>query len=191
MALSCKLNDLLQAAIACGRSIGGVRVTYGVDWQDVLSSTVSAGILTAVTLKTGAKRLVKIEFDDDNTASYNQTGSREGNTYRATQAAVLKFTGITSAKVVIANEAKGVIKGLYFHVLNDGSIQTQGAQFNSDATAIESSYQGAKVNPDVNSNTAEGESAITYNIASTTADLVPTSITLAALEAMFDTPTGA
>jgi len=187
MPLVCAIDDQNQSTNQCIKNVGGVRVTYGVDWNDVEGSTVVAGILTVLTLKSG-KKLSRMVFDDDNTASYNQDGGREGLVYRATQAAFLKFTGISNAKVVAANNSKGVLKGLYFHVLNDGSIQTQGAELNADGTKIQASYNGAKINPSVKSNTSEGASAVEYNIASVAADLVPTALTAQDLEDMFTTP---
>lgn len=185
MPLVCKINDQNQAAVCGAKTIGGVRVTYAMDWNDVGTTTVASGILTAITMKAGATNAVaKFVFDDDNTASYNQEGSREGNTYRAAQAAFLKFTGITNAKVVASQDAKGVLKGLFFHVLNDGSIMLQGAEFAADGATLVPSYVGAKINPSVKSNTGEGESAVEYNIISTSADLVPTSMAVSALEAL-------
>jgi hypothetical protein len=185
MPLVCVLTGLSQGQAQCTKTIGGVRATYAVDWLDVQSATVTAGILTAITLK-ASKFLVKIEGDDDNTSFYNQTGAREGNAYRNTQDAFLKFTGLSNAKVVAANHSKGVLKGLYFHVLNDGTIQTQGGELTADGAAMEPSFQGAKLNPSVKSNTGEGESALEYSIQSVAADLVPTSMTVSALEALLD-----
>lgn len=183
MPLVCQLESLSQGQSQCSKFIGGLRATYAVDWLDVATTTVTAGVLTALTLGVG-KNMVKIEGDDDNTSFYNQEGAREGNAYRNTQSAFIKFTGLTNAKVVAANHSKGVLKGLYIHVLNDGSIHVQGAELNDDGSALVPSFQGAKLNPSAKSNTAEGESALEYNIQSVAGDLVPTSMTVTALEAL-------
>lgn len=185
MALVCKLETLSQGQAQCSKFIGGLRATYAIDWLDVDTATVTAGVLTAITLKAG-KGMVKIEGDDDNTSFYNQEGAREGNAYRNTQSAFIKFTGLTNAKVVAANHSKGVLKGLYIHLLNDGSLHVQGGELNVDGTLLIPSFQGAKLNPSAKSNTGEGESALEYNIQSVSGDLVPTSMTVAALDALLE-----
>lgn len=183
MALVCKLEGLIQASADCTKFIGGLRTTYAIDWLDVATAPVVNDVLTTITLKAG-KAMVKIEGDDDNTSFYNQEGAREGNAYRNTQSAFIKFTGLTNAKVVAANHSKGVLKGLYIHILNDGSIHVQGGELNSTGNALIPSFQGAKLNPSAKSNTGEGESALEYNIQSVSGDLVPTSMTVAALDAL-------
>jgi hypothetical protein len=183
MPLVCQLETLSQGQSQCTKFIGGLRATYAVDWLDVDTAVVTAGVLSALTLK-ATKNLVKIEGDDDNSSFYNQEGAREGNAYRNTQSAFIKFTGLTNAKVVAANHSKGVLKGLYIHLLNDGSLHVQGGEFNADASALIPSFQGAKLNPSAKSNTGEGESALEYNIQSVSGDLVPTSMTVSALEAL-------
>lgn len=182
MPLVCQLQTLSQGQSQCTKFIGGLRATYAVDWLDVLTAPVTAGILTTITITAG--KLVKIEGDDDNSSFYNQEGAREGNAYRNTQSAFIKFTGLTNAKVVAGNHSKGVLKGLYIHLLNDGSLHVQGGELNSDGSALVPSFQGAKLNPSAKSNTAEGESALEYNIQSVAGDMVPTSMTVAALNAL-------
>lgn len=181
--LVCQLTGLSQGQNQCVKSVGGLRATYAIDWLDIATATVTAGVLSAITL-VATKTLVLMEGDDDNTSFYNQEGAREGNAYRVTQSAFLKFTGVSNAKVVAANHSKGVLKGLYFHIYNDGSIHVQGGELSADGTKLEPSFQGAKLNPSVKSNTGEGESAVEFNIQAVASDLVPTSLTKAALDAL-------
>lgn len=189
MPLVCKLIDQIQSSDQCAKYIGGIRVTYGIDWTEVDDNTVADGILTDLTIKTGSLKMTKIVYDDDNTASYNQDGAREGLVYRATQVAFMKFSGITSAKLVAANKTKGVLKGLYFHVMNSGVILVQGAELNAGGTKAVPSYVGAKVNPSPKTNTGEGANAIEYSIESVAADLLAVGITETELETMWSTPT--
>lgn len=174
MALECKFTTIVQGSNQCRKSVGGVRKSWGVDWQDVESVTADAasGTITGVTLKAG-KEFSILEYDNDNTASYNQTTSRTGLDARVAQVATLKFTGANKDKTVIANKAKGVLNGLWFHLQNDGTIQSQGVELNADGDAGVKSLVGAKVNPNVNSNTGEGSSDVTWNIESTSTDMLP------------------
>lgn len=174
MALECKFTSYVQGSNQCKKSVGGVRKSWGVDWQDVESvqGDAASGTITGVTLKAG-KFLSVLEYDNDNTASYNQTTTRTGLDARIGQVATLKFTGANKDKSVIANKAKGVHNGLWFHLQNDGTIQSQGAEFNADGDAVVRSLVGAKVNPNVNSNTGEGSSDVTWNIEATSTDIIP------------------
>jgi hypothetical protein len=189
MALECIYSSIIQGSNQCKKSIGGIRKSWGADWNDIQSVTgnASTGTITAVTMK-GGKTLSVLEYDDDNTASYNQTTTRQGLDARIGQVATLKFTGANSTNTVKANKAKGVLKGLWFHLLNDGTIMSQGAEFNGAGDAVVASTVGAKVNPNINSNNGEGSSDITYNIESTSTDAIPcaTNVNEAYLDALSD-----
>jgi hypothetical protein len=187
MALECKFTTYVQGSNQCKKSIGGVRKSWGIDWQDVESVTgvAATGTITGVTLKAG-KMFSILEYDNDNTAQYNQTTTRNGLDARIGQVATLKFTGADKEKTVIANKAKGVLNGLWFHLQNDGTIQSQGAEFNGNGDAVVQSFVGAKVNPNVNSNTGEGSSDVTWNIEATSTDVIPVDMTEAALDALSD-----
>ena len=174
MPLECKFTTIVQGSNQCKKSVGGVRKSWGADWQDVESVTADAasGTITAVVLKAG-KMFSILEYDNDNTASYNQTTTRTGLDARVGQVATLKFTGANRDKTVIANKAKGVHNGLWFHLQNDGTIHSQGVELNADGDEGVRSLVGAKVNPNVNSNTGEGSSDVTWNIESTSTDILP------------------
>lgn len=174
MSLECKFTTLLQGSNQCRKTVGGVRKSWGIDWEDVesVAGDAASGTITGVTLKAG-KLFSILVYDNDNTASYNQTTTRTGLDARVGQVATLKFTGANKDKSVIANKAKGVLNGLWFHLQNDGTIQSQGAEFNADGDEVIKSLVGAKVNPNVNSNTGEGSSDITWNIESTSTDIIP------------------
>lgn len=187
MALECIIETLIQGNNECVKTIGGIRKSYGINWEDITSKevTITAGAISGIT-PTGSSLFAILEYDDDNTASYNQSTTRTGNDARVTQTASLKFTGLDSAKVITANKAKGVRKGLWIHVMNDGTILSQGVEFNSDGTKGIPSTVGAKVNPSVNSNTGDGASDVTYNIEATSTDMIPVSMTESALDALSD-----
>lgn len=177
MALVCVFENLIQADIECVKSIGGIRASYGINWKDVESVAYSAGKITGIVLKSG-KKLAKLVYDDDNTATYTQEGQRNGNDFRVNQTATLKFTGASGDKVVIANKAKGVLNGLWLHLANDGTVHVQGAEINGSGDGVVKSTQGAKVNPNVNTNTSEGASDVTYNIVSLATDFLVCSNTI-------------
>lgn len=172
--LECKFETIVQGSNQCRKTVGGIRKSYGIDWQDVESVTADAvsGTITAIALKAG-KMFAVLEYDNDNTASYNQTTTRTGLDARVGQVATLKFTGANVSKSVIANKAKGVHNGLWFHVQNDGNIHSQGVELNGEGDEGVKSLVGAKVNPNVNSNTGEGSSDVTWNIEATSTDILP------------------
>lgn len=174
MPLECIFESIIQGSNQCKKSVGGVRKSWGIDWQDIetVTADASTGTITAVTPKSG-KLFALLEYDNDNTASYNQTTTRVGLDARVGQVATLKFTGANKEKVVIANKAKGVHNGLWFHLQNDGTIHSQGVELNADGDEGIRSLVGAKVNPNVNSNTGEGSSDVTWNIESTSTDMLP------------------
>lgn len=189
--LVCEYDTIIQGSNQCKKSVGGVRKSWGIDWQNVESvqGLAETGTITGLTLKEG-KTLKVLEYDNDNTASYNQTTNRVGLDARVEQVATLKFTGANVEKSVIANKAKGVHNGLWFHLQNDGTIHSQGAEFGAKGDKIITSLVGAKVNPNINSNTGEGSSDVTWNIVSTSTDTVPVMMTMEDLDALVGEDTG-
>ena len=189
--LVCEYDTIIQGSNQCKKSVGGVRKSWGIDWQNVESvqGLAETGTITGLTLKEG-KTLKVLEYDNDNTASYNQTTNRVGLDARVEQVATLKFTGANVEKSVIANKAKGVHNGLWFHLQNDGTIHSQGAEFGAKGDKIITSLVGAKVNPNINSNTGEGSSDVTWNIVSTSTDIVPVMMTMEDLDALVGEDTG-
>lgn len=183
MALSCIITEFLQgdANAACSRLIGGVRTSYLIDYNDIDVITVASSIVTNITVDAG-KKFYEVQGDDDNTSQYNQAGELNGVAVRINQEATLKFSGVTPAKVVKANEFKGVKKVVALHVLNDGSIMTQGLELNANGDGAQASIKGGKVVPSVNSNTGEGLSDVTLVIQSQSQDVLPCSMTVAAIE---------
>ena len=189
--LVCEYDTIIQGSNQCKKSVGGVRKSWGIDWQNVESvqGLAETGTITGLTLKEG-KTLKVLEYDNDNTASYNQTTNRVGLDARVEQVATLKFTGANVEKSVIANKAKGVHNGLWFHLQNDGTIHSQGAEFGAKGDKIITSLVGAKVNPNINSNTGEGSSDVTWNIVSTSTDIVPVTMTMEDLDTLVGEDTG-
>lgn len=189
--LVCEYDTIIQGSNQCKKSVGGVRKSWGIDWKNVESvqGLAETGTITGLTLKEG-KTLKVLEYDNDNTASYNQTTNRVGLDARVEQVATLKFTGANVEKSVIANKAKGVHNGLWFHLQNDGTIHSQGAEFGAKGDKIITSLVGAKVNPNINSNTGEGSSDVTWNIVSTSTDIVPVTMTMEDLDALVGEDTG-
>jgi len=189
--LICEYESVIQGSNQCRKTIGGIRKSWAVDWQNVESvqGLAETGTIMGLTLKEG-KTLKVLEYDNDNTASYNQTTNRVGLDARVEQVSTLKFTGANVEKSVIANKAKGVHNGLWFHLQNDGTIHSQGAEFGANGDKVIKSLVGAKVNPNINSNTGEGSSDVTWNIISTSTDVLPVTMTIEDLDALVGEDTG-
>lgn len=183
MGLVCSLSNLLQGStnLNCTRVIGGVKTSFFGSWDDIDVCTVASGIITVITPK-ATKKLYEIQGDDDNTSSYNQTAEFSNQVTKFNQAFSTKMSGTGNAKVVAVNNMKGIKKLLIIHVMNDGTLMAQGVQQNSAGDgAAEPSFVGARVLPDVNSNNGETASDVTVRVESTSLDVLPCSMTEAAL----------
>ncbi len=179
MALKCELTQLIQGStnLNCSRVVGGVKTSFFGSWDDVDAVTVASGIITAITMK-ATKKLYEIQGDDDNTSTYNQISEKNGQLLRFNQSYSTKMSGTGNAKVVAANNMKGVKRLMIIHVMNDGTLLSQGVEQNpaGDGDA-QYSYVAATVQPDVNGNTGETASDVTLRVESTSLDTLPCSMT--------------
>lgn len=174
--ITCSYESLSRQNNQCRKTIGGVRKSYAIDYSDVRSIAVTDGLITGINLYEGAF-FSKFVPDDDNTSIYTQESTRDGIGLKITQSCSLKFTGATKEKVVIANKAKGVLKGLWLHVFNDGTIHSQGCEYDNDGIGATKSVVSAKVNPSVNTNTGNESGSVLIKIDSISTDFLPLSLT--------------
>lgn len=183
MALVCQLSNLIQGStnLNCARVIGGVKTSFFGSWDDIDACTVASGIITAITMK-ATKKLYEIQGDDDNTSTYNQPTEFSNQVTKYNQAYSTKMSGTGNAKIVAANNMKGIKKLCIIHVLNDGTLVSQGVQQNAAGDgAAEPSFVGARVLPDINGNNGETASDVTLRVESVSLDALPCSMTEAAL----------
>lgn len=185
MALECKILDQSRGA-DCIKKTGGIRLSLGIDWENVGEVTVTSGKISAITLSGAGNKFAVVKYEKNNTASYAQTGQKNGTNVVFQEVAVMNFDGPSDDQIVIANKAKGVSSTLWIHFLNNGLVEAQGVELNSDGTKGIESHVSAMVVPTLNSNTGEGSSTLSYSVESTTSDIIPVdpALTEAALIAL-------
>lgn len=154
--------------------IGGVYKAYATESENITAVTVEAtGEISALTMAS-LGQWGKLEFDDqDNVAFYNEAGEQSGNVVRINGTGLMRFVGITQAKITAANKAKaccGVVI-IWFHY--DGTKRVQGIDVAPDAT-WKFSNKLPRIVPNANSGTGGEESVMEYNIAHQSNNLSPT-----------------
>jgi len=108
----------LSSAGECRNVDGGIAHTYLTEFSNITAVTYDAdGNITNFTMG-GVGQWVKYSFDtDDDTASYNQEGQRDGNKHSVTQTAFFKFGGVTNEMVKFANDIKECCQLVAIHRL--------------------------------------------------------------------------
>lgn len=165
--MSCEILGIVNAADAdCAEVDGGINASFGLRDTDIDDLTFDAsGTLTGVTLSASGE-IAEFEFDDDDSAFYNQEGTRDGLKFTVNQNAFFKFSGLNQEKVYKANKIKGCCKTVWIHFLNDGSVLVQGVQYDFNTEAWDYSKEKARINPNVLSDTGDNASRLEYNIVS-------------------------
>lgn len=156
----CNLVDL-SAAAECATSDGGIFETWIVDGTQITDVVfdVNGQITNFVMATTGQWQLY--EYDDDDSASYNQNGERANKKITVTQASFFKFAGVTATKIEFANGIKDCCKLVLIHRFNSGVALVQGVeQYNASWRFTK---QKAKATPNVLSDTGAGEDRIEIN----------------------------
>ena len=157
----CNLINL-GAAAECANSDGGIFETQIVDGNNIDSVVFDAnGVVTSIVMGTPGQ-WVNYEYDDDDSASYNQNSERANRKITITQTAFFKFAGITATKVEFANGIKDCCKLVAIHRLNSGEGLIQGVEPYNGGWRF--TKQKAKATPNVLSDTGAGEDRIEINI---------------------------
>lgn len=152
---------------------GGIKYSYGTDATNITAVTVTSGVITGFTMSsTGLWS--KLEFDDDdNTASFNQEGARNGSSIEFTQDATFQFNGLSQAKVTAANNAKACCGTVFIHFTYEGTAYVQGIEVDtSNNWAL--TKDKARVIPSANTGTADENVIMIYNVNSTSRYVAPT-----------------
>lgn len=157
----CELIDLAAQA-ECATSEGGIFETQVVDGNFIDSVVFDAnGVVTSIVMGT-ADKWVNYEYDDDDSASYNQNSERANRKVTITQTAFFKFAGITDTKVEFANGIKDCCKLVLIHRLNSGAGLIQGVEPYNGSWRF--TKQKAKATPNVLSDTGAGEGRVEINV---------------------------
>lgn len=182
--MACTLVDL-SAAPECPESDGGIYVTYLADSTSVTDFVFDVDGTVTNVIMTGLGLWFKYEYDDDDTALYNQTGERTNNKHTAAQAAFFKFAGVTKEHIQFANGIKSCCALYAIHFFNSGIAVVQGIDYNATTTLWRKSKQRLKATVNILSDTGENEDRVEINLNSTGRCFSPpTDLTQAAIEAL-------
>lgn len=118
----------LSSGSGCGLVNGGILYSYGVKKSDIASITFTSGLITAMTLGVGAG-FVKLEYDIDNTALFEQPATRNVNIITHAQRAFMKFKGLfTAAGRAWAQAAQECCDMVLIHRMATGEAVVQGVE---------------------------------------------------------------
>jgi len=125
----------LNSNSGCALVQGGILYTYAVKKSDISSITFTSGLITAMTLGVGAG-FVKLEYDIDNTALFEQPATRNNNIITHAQRAFVKFKGLfTAAGRAWAQAAQECCDLVLIHRMATGEAVVQGVEGSSVAAA--------------------------------------------------------
>lgn len=161
--MACDLKQVFPNG-DCPDCDGGILRTGIVDCDKVADMVFDTdGCLVGLVL-TEADAVLIYEFDGDDTAFYNQTGSRPTpNKFTVTQQASFKFCGINKDSIAFANGIKGCCCLFAFHELDDCSVIGQGFEYLEGKDAGQNwrkTKQNLKATPSILSDTGANDNRI-------------------------------
>ncbi len=169
----CSLVELIaQSAGGCQPAIGGVDKMYTCRWADIASLTVTAGVVTGITM-TSTGLWKKWSPTKDSTAYFKSTGGRATkNAYVSEQEGYLKYQSTTKEAIKAANSVIPCCDGVMIWFLENGSTLLQGVEYNSAGTGIVQSKEAATFNPSMDSGVGDDPSKVDFLIQSKCKSLV-------------------
>jgi len=176
------LSPITQAN-NCGTSDGGIIQSYYTDFSNITAATFTAtGQISAFTM-TGTSQWIKFVYDDDDSAFYNQTGTRTGKKHTYAQQAFMKFEAISQANVQAAENFKECCELVGIHVFNSGVIMVQGLEDDGTGT-MKRTKISAKGTINVLSDTGDNTDRIEITVDSESKRVHTVGLTTAQIEAL-------
>lgn len=156
MAIPCNIIGLDNSN--CADSDGGIYQSYVVDATKVTDVTLDVnGQVTNFTMS-AIGQWKKFVYDDDDTANYNQVGTRAGNKHTFLQTAFMKFAGMDNTKRKAIEGLTPCCQGVVaVHFLNNGEKVVQGIENISALDDWKFSKKRAKATANFNTDTGAGE----------------------------------
>lgn len=182
-----QLTGINQDNNNCAESDGGIKQSYGLDFNDLGSVTYDGSsplVVSAITITGAGITFAKFVYDDDDTAFYNQEGERDNKKHTYNQQANMKFSGLTDAKISAAEALKELCATFWIHVLNGGMNLLQGIEKDAGTSGFVRPKSTAKATVSINSDTGDNEDNITVVIDSVAKKALSTSLTTSAIEAL-------
>jgi len=178
--------EAIDSGQDCGLIEGGILYSYATKLENITAVTKDANDqITAITM-TGTGLWEKWEYDVDNTALYEQPGSRNVNRITYAQRAFLKFKGITNAYRLAAQKASECCNVVVIHRLSTGAAIVQGLE-NSTVTGgfTKTRVLETRVVPTLTTDTSQNEPRLELSVEGTANSLsLFTTLTDAAIEAL-------
>lgn len=179
IANTCGLVNL-SSTDTCAVASGGLEMSAIIGCSDVATSggftLNSSGQITAITL-VSAKLFAKMEFDDDNSAYFNQEGVRTNKKFEVSQKAFFKFGGTDATKDTFIRALSECCCLYVIHFYNNGLMRLQGLDVHETAVAGTWESMDSKMKAVANikdmSDTGENEDRIEVEINSTGRNFAP------------------
>lgn len=171
---------------SCIDAEGGITHSYVVSLEYITAVTATGNVISAITMGTPNKWM-RLDYDKDGTAFFNQTGQRNGRRLSYLQQAFLKFAGYDETYGVAANTFGKCCQLVFIHVLTNGKRVVQGIELDTTATGnfTATKIADTKATPNLMTDTSENEARLEFNIEGTAKSTSPfTTLTDAAIEAL-------
>lgn len=181
MSFECTLIDF-NADETCSVAEGGISHVYVTEYANVTSATLTADVISNFVMAS-AGTFKKFTPDDDDTAKYDQVGTREGKKHTLAQETFLKWEGVNATHATFVNGLTPCCALVLIVVYNNGTRFVQG--LDKVGTATVKSKTAARATVSVLSGTgAESDrTEITISSVGRHASLA-TTLTDAAIEAL-------
>ena len=176
----------LDSGNNCDIVDGGLTHSYYVDREYIDSVTATGNVISAITMG-AASKWERLDYDRDNTAYYNQTGSRNGKRIAYDQECFLKFAGLDEVFADASDTVKGICDLVFIHVMTNGKRIVQGIELDAAATGgfDVTKLQSTRLTPSLLSDTSDNESRTEWTIAGQAKVSSPyTTLTDTAIEAL-------
>jgi len=166
-------------------NVGGCSHAYATEKSNITGVTITAGQITGFTMSAPGL-WGKLEFDDtDNVAFFNEEGELIGNNVVANGTGLMKFNGVSQAKIEAANKAKACCGVVIIWVHYSGIRRVQGIDVDPDDSSWQISKIPTKIVPNILSDTGDNAERMEYNTPHQGREFsVTTSLNDAAIEAL-------
>ena len=136
--MACNLIPLNNQSGDCADIVGGIYKSKAIncDEIDLAAVTFDAnGCITSLPIIGGGTGWVEYVYNDNSTASYQQTGNRTGKKITFDQTASFEFSSMTKEGIAASNAAKSCCCIIFVHYMNNNLQVVQGLEASSTGGA--------------------------------------------------------
>lgn len=155
--MACTLTTLEEV---CLSPFGGIYMSYAAKMSEIDDITFSGdGEITAFTMKASGT-FAKYKYTQDDSAYYNQVGSRTGNLHEYAQDSFFKFLSITDENQAFSQAITACCDLVIVHFLRNGKKLAQGVEYDVDNQVWRIARNSTKAVNSVYSGTSAEESRV-------------------------------